>query len=357
MFNIKIKPYTLNFRFDATTSRGTLNTKQGFYVYLSHSQVRTDKGASVGVGEIPILAGLSPDDRPDFAQVLDEICEKINKTEDFYSFNEIIKKCALSVPAVAFGLETALMDMAQKGTKIIFKNDFSAGKAPIAINGLIWMGTKEFMYEQIKEKIKENHTCIKLKIGAIDFQEELNLLKYIREQFTADDMILRVDANGAFAPKNALEKLKQLSEFEIHSIEQPIKNGQINEMASLCQNSPVPIALDEELISAGIYRKKRKLIQDIKPQFLVLKPSLLGGFEATDEFVDIAEENCIGWWATSALEGNIGLNAIAQWTASKNYVGYQGLGTGQLYENNVISPLKVENGYIYYDNKTAWGEV
>ena len=353
MFNIKTQPYTLNFRFDATTSRGTLQTKQGFYVHLTHMQT----SANVGVGEIPILAGLSPDDRPDIAQVLDEICQQINKTEDFYSFNEIIKKCALSVPAIAFGLETALMDMVQKGTKMIFRNDFSAGKAPIAINGLVWMGTKEFMYEQIKEKIKENYTCIKLKIGAIDFNEELNLLKYIREQFSVDDMMLRVDANGAFSPENALEKLKQLSEFELHSIEQPIKKGQINEMAMLCQNTPVPIALDEELIGAGIYRKKRKLINDIRPQYLVLKPSLLGGFEASDEFVDIAEEACISWWATSALEGNIGLNAIAQWTASKNYIGYQGLGTGQLFENNINSPLKVENGYIYYDNKTAWGEI
>ncbi len=353
MFKIKTKPYTLNFHFDATTSRGTLRTKQGFYVYLSHSQT----GVSVGIGEIPILQGLSPDDRPDFEQILDETCQQINQTEDFHSFSQIVKKCALSFPALAFGLETALIDMAQKGVKMIFKNDFSEGKAPIAINGLVWMGTKEFMYEQIKEKIKENFTCIKLKIGGIDFEEELSLLKYIREQFSVRDMTIRVDANGAFSPENALEKLKRLAEFELHSIEQPIKKGQIEQMAALCQNSPLPIALDEELISAGIYRKKRKLIQDIRPQFLVLKPSLLGGFEATDEFVDIAEENRIGWWATSALEGNIGLNAIAQWTASKNYIGYQGLGTGKLYENNVNSPLKVENGYIYYDKKATWDEV
>lgn len=216
------------------------------------------------------------------------------------------------------------------------------------------MGDKAFMSQQIKDKIAQGFKCIKLKIGAIDFETELDLLKSIRKEFTVKDIELRVDANGAFFPENALEKLKILSKFDLHSIEQPIRQGQLNEMARLCEETPLPIALDEELIGIFSVTKKQELLQIINPQYIILKPSLVGGFKGCKDWIDLASKLHIGWWITSALESNIGLNAIAQWTYSLQATMYQGLGTGSLFTNNFDSPLQVKNGTLQFEQHRQW---
>jgi L-alanine-DL-glutamate epimerase-like enolase superfamily enzyme len=216
------------------------------------------------------------------------------------------------------------------------------------------MGEKQFMFDQIKSKLEEGWNCIKLKIGAIDFEAELELLKYIRSQFSKSDIELRVDANGAFSPDNALEKLHRLAEMDLHSIEQPIKQHQWNEMAELCEKTPLPIALDEELIGIFDFAEKRKVMETIQPQYLIFKPSFIGGFKGTQEWIDLCDEFKTPWWMTSALESNIGLNAIAQWTAILDNHLPQGLGTGQLYTNNIESPLRVNGGFLTYENNGEW---
>ncbi|MDO4230146.1 MAG: o-succinylbenzoate synthase, partial [Capnocytophaga sp.] len=232
----------------------------------------------------------------------------------------------------------------------LFPSDFTAGKDKIPINGLIWMGTPDFMKAQIKEKIAQGFNCIKMKIGAIDFQQEYQILKNLRNEFSAKDIEIRVDANGAFLPKNALEKIKQLSDLELHSIEQPIKAGQHEAMANLCEQTPLPIALDEELIGIFDHTMKTAVLEQIKPQYIILKPSLIGGYKNSEEWIYLAEKQQIGWWITSALESNIGLNAIAQWTYTLKNPMPQGLGTGALYTNNIPSSLFVENGFLCYNN-------
>ncbi|MDC1504233.1 o-succinylbenzoate synthase, partial [Winogradskyella sp.] len=226
--------------------------------------------------------------------------------------------------------------------------------APITINGLVWMGSEAFMRAQIKDKIATGFSCIKLKIGAIDFQSELDILKSIRKEFSASDIELRVDANGAFLPEHALEKLKQLSEYQLHSIEQPIKPKQFEAMAELCEKTPLPIALDEELIGVFQIKEKAHILQTIKPQYIILKPSLVGGFKGSKEWIDLAEAAQINWWVTSALESNIGLNAISQWTYTLGNNRPQGLGTGSLFTNNFDSPLTVKNGTLHYDLNKNW---
>lgn len=236
----------------------------------------------------------------------------------------------------------------------LFDTDFTAGNASIPINGLIWMGDKDFMKQQIVEKLNTGFSCIKMKIGAIDFASEIALLKSIRQTFSRDEIELRVDANGAFSPKGALDKLQQLAALDIHSIEQPIKQGQWQEMARLCKDTPLPIALDEELIGVFTLDEKIKLLDTIKPQYIILKPSFIGGFKGTDEWIALAEKRNIGWWITSALESNIGLSAIAQYTATKNSTLPQGLGTGSLYTNNIPAPLTVKAGAILNDTSQQW---
>jgi L-alanine-DL-glutamate epimerase-like enolase superfamily enzyme len=236
----------------------------------------------------------------------------------------------------------------------LFPSDFTKGKQHIPINGLVWMGDKAFMKKQLEEKLASGYSCIKLKIGAIDFETELELLQFIRNNYSSQEIEIRVDANGAFHSTAALEKLKRLAEFELHSIEQPIKQGQLHEMASLCETSPIPIALDEELIGVVSEAEKSKLISTIKPQYIILKPSLIGGFKSATDWINIAKLNNVGWWITSALESNIGLNAIAQWTATLNNNMPQGLGTGALYTNNFNSPLVAENGILRFDTNANW---
>jgi L-alanine-DL-glutamate epimerase-like enolase superfamily enzyme len=256
-----------------------------------------------------------------------------------------------SLPSIRFGLETALLDFLNGGRKRILANTFFDQGAPIPINGLIWMGTKEFMLQQINQKLGEGFSCLKMKIGAIDFAQELELLRYIREQEAAKNLVLRVDANGAFSPLEALGKLEQLQDFGIHSIEQPIGVAQWEAMRELAQKSPIPIALDEELIGKS---NKEEVLDFIKPQFIILKPSLLGGILETREWIRLAEARRIGWWMTSALESAIGLNAISQLTSTYLPSLPQGLGTGKLYDNNLESPLVVQSGEIRYEQSGDW---
>jgi o-succinylbenzoate synthase len=257
-------------------------------------------------------------------------------------------------PSIQFGLEMAFRSLQNNDPFMLFSSDFTKGEDSIPINGLIWMGGTDFMKQQIKDKLSQGFSCIKMKIGAIDFSKELDLLKSIRKEFSSEDIELRVDANGAFSVLEALENLKRLSEFGLHSIEQPIKKGQWDEMARLCKESPLPIALDEELIGVTNADEKKELLKVIQPQYIILKPSLLGGYRGSDEWIGISEKMSIGWWVTSALESNVGLNAIAQYTYTKNNNMPQGLGTGGLFTNNFASPLNVKNGTLQYDIKTNW---
>ncbi len=346
--------YQLHFRFEAGTSRGVLTEKTSWFI-----KVYNDENLSVfGLGECAPLKGLSLDDRPDFELKLHEFCQLFNSLDlEFFEWNlslileQLIDK---QWPSIRFGFETAILDYINGGRRIVFENDFSLNQKSIEINGLIWMGSHDFMLKQIDEKLNNGFKTLKLKIGAIDFEEECRLLGHIRKHFSANDITIRVDANGAFLPTNAPEKLKQLSDFEIHSIEQPIKQGQIELMAALCQNSPIPIALDEELIGCFDYAQKQKLLKGIQPQYIILKPTLVGGFEHTKEWIEWANKFNIGWWITSALESDIGLNAIAQFTAEFNNPLPQGLGTGQLYHNNIESPLQIKNGQLSYNQIIEW---
>lgn len=332
--------HTLNFNFDAGTSRGVLKKKDSYFIKISD-------GEHFGIGEAGPLAGLSPDFGDKAESKLREIVENIN-TDTFLLEPDLLNE----FPSVLFALETAFMDLKNGGNREVFANSFFSSKKKIAINGLIWMGESSFMKQQIIEKINEGYTTIKLKIGAIDFTEELRLLKFIRTEFKNENLTLRVDANGAFSPQNALEKLKKLSEYDLHSIEQPIAAGQESHLAELCAVTPVPIALDEELIPNT--NRKKDLLNSIRPQYIILKPSLMGGMVGSKEWIEEAENLNIDWWITSALESNIGLNAICQFTAEFDNKLPQGLGTGKLYTNNFDSPLEIENGNIFYNPEKKW---
>ena len=333
--------YVLNFKQPSGTSRGVLKTKETWFIIIS------SEGKS-GVGECGILRGLSIDDRPDYKAQLKYTCDNIDKGLVFLLAKNI------EFPSIQIGLEMAFKSFNAENKFELFPSKFTKNQDSIAINGLIWMGTEAFMKQQIQDKIEAGFKCIKLKIGAIDFNTELGLLKGIRKQFSASDIELRVDANGAFSPETALEKLKKLSDFKLHSIEQPIKQNQWEAMARLCEDTPLPIALDEELIGVFTIDKKQELLQAIQPQYIILKPSFIGGFNGTNEWITLAEKQKIGWWITSALESNVGLNAIAQYTYLKQNKIPQGLGTGSLFINNFDSPLQVKNGTLQYNNNTNW---
>ena len=295
-----------------------------------------------------MLRGLSIDDRPDYEEKLQWVCENIHLGED------ALWEALIQYPSIQFGLETALRSLEGESPYLLFPSHFTNGQAAISINGLVWMGDEAYMKQQIEEKIQQGFGCIKLKIGAIDFAYELDLLRFIRDNFTPEEIEIRVDANGAFTLETSLDKLTQLSGFYIHSIEQPIKSGQHDSMAKLCRVSPLPIALDEELIGIFNFADKEALLQKIRPQYIILKPSLIGGFKGCSEWIALAEKYHIGWWVTSALESNIGLNAIAQWTFLQNNPMPQGLGTGALYTNNFESPLEVKNGELCYNPNLNW---
>ena len=333
--------YILDFKNPSGTSRGVLTQKETWFLLL-------EKDGKKGVGECGILRGLSCDDRPDYEEKLQWVCQNIQLGE------KLLWEALIEFPSIQFGVEMAFLSLASQDPFLLFPSPFTSGEKSIKINGLVWMGNEQFMKQQIEEKIAHGFTCIKLKIGALDFDKELSLLQYIRENFSPKQIEIRVDANGAFSVNDALYKLNQLSEFQLHSIEQPISKNHTDTMAELCKLSKIDIALDEELIGVFSYAEKENLLTKIKPKYIVLKPSFVGGFRGTNEWISLAEKHQIGWWITSALESNIGLNAIAQFTYLKHSKMPQGLGTGALFTNNFDSPLTVKNGQLFYNNNVTW---
>ncbi len=307
-----------------------------------------EKDGKKGIGECGILRGLSADDRPDYEEILRWTCENIHLGENQ------LWEALMEFPSIQFGVEMAFRSLASETPFLLFPSDFTKGEKSIEINGLVWMGEEAFMKQQIEEKLATGFRCVKLKIGAIDFDQELQLLRYIRQHFTPEQVEIRVDANGAFVKSLALDKLNQMSGFVLHSIEQPIQKNNTDSMAELCKTTPIPIALDEELIGVFSLADKEALLQKIKPQYIILKPSFVGGFRGSKEWIALAEKYNIGWWITSALESNIGLNAIAQWTFLQNNSMPQGLGTGALYTNNFDCPLQVAQGQLWYKKELDW---
>ena len=335
MYRIHIEPRTLHFKQPAGTSRGVYTTRRVWYLHLtSDSQPGRE-----GIGECAPLPNLSCDDLPHYEQLLSSLCQEAAQSGIDY---ERLRP----YPSILFGLETAFRHF-ERGTASLWDTPFSRGEQGIPINGLIWMGSYTQMLSQIEAKMQAGFRCIKLKIGAINFEEELSLLKMIRRHFSAKEIELRVDANGAFSPAEALEKLKRLSELDLHSIEQPIRAGQWDSMARLSQLSPLPIALDEELIGVHSTSRKKELLETIHPQYIILKPSLHGGLRGSQEWIAAASQLGIGWWITSALESNIGLNAIAQWCATLHNPLPQGLGTGALFTDNIPMPLEVRGDELW----------
>jgi len=344
MLKATYQKHILQFKVPSGTSRGVLTTKDSWYIILKNT-----KNQNIGIGEASLIKGLSYDAVDGFEKQLQKTVEEINNE------GKINYKDLQQWPAIQFALEMAELDLAHKKNCLLYLTDFTNGTKQIPINGLVWMGNFDFMFSQIDEKINQQFTCIKLKIGAINFDEELQLIKLIRKKYAEKELMIRVDANGAFQPgEAALKKMEQLHRLKVHSIEQPIKAKQFKAMKFLCKNTALPIALDEELIGVFDKAKQIELLAEIEPQYIILKPSLVGGFAATKQWIDIAEKNNIGWWLTSALEGNVGLNAIAQFTATLNYNTFQGLGTGALFTNNIVSPLFIKDGYLAYNMEQQW---
>lgn len=344
MLKATFTKHKLSFIQPASTSRGTLKTRDTWFLMVYD----TGNPGLTGIGEIAPLPGLSPELEDNFEFFLKNTCREVHDVVE--DFNWRLQE----YPSLRFGFEMAFLDMENKGIRQLYSSEFLTGEAGIEINGLIWMGKSKFMLKQVEDKVKHGFTCIKLKIGALDFEDELQLLRQIRKKHSRSKLEIRVDANGAFTKFEALEKLKRLSEFDVHSIEQPIQAGQMQEIAKLCDISPIPIALDEELIGVNDVRDKEHLLKTINPHFIVLKPSLMGGFAASEEWIDLAEDNDNGWWITSALESNIGLNAIAQWTYTLKTKIPQGLGTGHLFSNNVPSPLILKDHMLHFNPDSEW---
>ena len=333
--------YMLDFKKPSGTSRGVLTQKETWFIVL-------ESNGKKGIGECGILRGLSADDRDDYEEKLQWTCDNIHLGEE-QLWHELIE-----FPSIQFGVEMTFKSLESEKPFVLFPSDFTNFTKSIPINGLVWMGDEQFMKAQIEEKLAQGFKCIKLKIGAIDFQKELDLLAFIRRNFDAKTIEIRVDANGAFSEYLALDKLNQLSGYKIHSIEQPIEKNHTDTMSELCKMTPIPIALDEELIGVFSLEEKEQLLQKIKPQYIILKPSFVGGFRGTKQWIELAEKYNICWWIISALESNVGLNAIAQWTFLQNNSMPQGLGTGALYSNNFDCPLEVANGQLWYKNNLEW---
>lgn len=342
---LKYQSYQLRFKIPVGTSRGIMTEKETFLLNL---QLQNKKEGEF-YGECGLFRGLSADDVPAYEEKLRSVCENF-RIEDLNWWEKLRE-----FPSIQFGLEQVLEAYKRYGetelndsfNPILFPSEFTESLKGIPINGLIWMGNTEFMKKQLSEKLEQGFTCIKLKIG-VNWEEENRILKNLRKEFSEQDLELRVDANGAFSHKKAKIVLSELAEIGVHSIEQPIKAGQIQEMAELCKSSSLPIALDEELIGVFYKNEKQKLIETIQPQYIILKPSLVGGWKGSEEWIEIAEKQKSGWWVTSALESNIGLNAISQWTFTLNNPVPQGLGTGSLYKNNFHSRLKVIGEQLFF---------
>ena len=333
--------YNLQFKTPSGTSRGVMTEKETWFIVIENEE-------KSGIGECGILRGLSCDDRPDFEEKLAWTCKNI------YLGKDQLLESLLEFPSIQFGVEMAFLSLASKNPYLLFESNFTNGSKSILINGLVWMGNEQYMKQQIEEKIAEGFGCIKLKIGAIEFDKELQLLSYIRANFSPKEIEIRVDANGAFSSEFALHKLNQLSGFELHSIEQPIAKNNTDTMSELCKISPIDIALDEELIGVFSKQEKEDLLVKIRPKFIILKPSFIGGFQGTLEWISLAKKHNIGWWITSALESNIGLNAIAQFTFLQQNLMPQGLGTGSLFTNNFDCPLTVFQGQLWYKKELNW---
>lgn len=343
MLQVRFEKKTFEFKRPSGTSRGVLTEKHAWFLYLSD----TRNPEIVGVGECSIIPGLSPDfiSFEQYEKQLKAYCDFVNhkKFGDIEDFESYLQDW-VEFPSILFGFETAILDLQNGGTGKLYDTPFTRGETNIPINGLIWMGSEDFMKDQIEEKLAEGYYCIKMKIGAIDFNNEFAILESLRKRFAADVLTLRVDANGAFSVEEALVKMNQLATLDIHSIEQPIKAGQWKRMAELCSQTPLPIALDEELI--GIHHRKAELLKEILPQFIILKPSLHGGIAGCKEWISLADNLQIPWWMTSALESNVGLNAIAQFTSTYNNPLPQGLGTGSLYVQNTPTNMRVKGGFL-----------
>ena len=339
MYSIKITPRTFHFQHPAGTSRGIYTERKSWMLEMTNDDMPGRKG----IGECAPLPELSCDDIPEYEKTLRAVCDR------FEQEGAIDYPMMRPYPSMLSGLETALLNL-QSGSDILFDNDFSRGKVGITINGLVWMGDYDTMLRRIEEKLQQGFHCIKLKIGAIEFEKELDMVKRIRERFSHHEVQLRVDANGGFTFDEALYKLELLAQYAIHSIEQPIKAKQWGYMAELCRESPLPIALDEELIGINIPEMKAHVLNIIKPAYIVLKPSLHGGMKGVREWVDIANRQGIRSWITSALESNVGLNAVAQLAADiygTSGIMPQGLGTGQLFTDNIPMRLEVKGEKLY----------
>ncbi len=336
---INITERILHFKQPAGTSRGVYTERKIWLVEMK-------EGERKGIGECAPLPQLSCDDIPHYAETLRMFCDQIEQT------GVIDYQALRPYPSMLFGLESAWAQLRVNGSAKLFDTPFGRGEEGIKINGLVWMGTFEEMYQRIEEKIQAGFHCVKLKIGAIDWEREISLIKFIRQHFTKEQIELRVDANGGFTPQEAMRKLEQLATYDIHSIEQPIKQHQWKEMVRLCHETPLPIALDEELIGINDTTNKIELLDTIRPQYIILKPSLHGGMHGSEEWINLAQERSIGSWITSALESNIGLNAIAHF-AAKVYGPHismpQGLGTGQLFTDNIPMPIEIRGEKLYFN--------
>lgn len=333
--------YDLIFKQASGTSRGILKTKTSYFIKITANN-------RVGYGECGLLKGLSYDDVPDYENKLSWACNHIHLGL------KSLWKDLLHFPSIQFGLEQAFLSLQSHHPFILFPFPFISAKTLIPINGLIWMGDQNFMSQQIGVILNNGFNCVKMKIGAIDVDQELELLRSIRHQYPEEVIELRVDANGAFDLKTAYKVMESLQEIGVHSIEQPLPVQSINDLATLCADAPIPVALDESLIGCLTIAQKEHLLDTVKPQYIILKPSFIGGFKGSDQWIQLANSRGIGWWATSALESNIGLNAIAQWVFLKNTILPQGLGTGSLYTNNIPAPLRVQKGTLAYDQKAFW---
>lgn len=351
-----------HFSFDARTSRGSMKNKTSWFIKVWNDAQPEIKG----VGECGPLVALSPDHTPDLQERIEEIVNRFNSqaldipsVANLSELNSFITRSLgadiVKYPSILFAFETALLDLMNGGNKVIFNNSFTQG-TPIPINGLIWMGGLDFMLQQIEIKIRDGFRCVKLKVGGIDFEKECDVLQYIRRKYFRENITIRLDANGAFRAGDAIYKLNELAKYDVHSIEQPMKPGS-PEMAELCRTSPIPIALDEELIGITKREDKEDLLARLKPAYIILKPTLHGGLHSCQEWIQLAESQNIEWWITSALESNVGLNAIAQFTSQYSITMPQGLGTGMLYTDNIDSPLTVNKGFLSYDQDLSWGEI
>ena len=371
MYKIEISERTLHFKQPAGTSRGVYTTRHSYYLTLTSDEIPGVEG----VGECATLPDLSCDAKPEYAVTLRQVCQMVEQ------MGRIPYDMICAYPSITFGLETAFASffdaakklleivpaegasssemLKQKGVSVpagmenlvdLYDSPFGRGEEGITINGLVWMGTYEEMLARLEEKLQAGFHCVKLKIGAIDFFKELDLIKRIRDVYTREQVELRVDANGGFLPENAMSQLEALAKYDIHSIEQPIKQHQWPKMAQLCRETPLPIALDEELIGVNVRSMKEALLDTIRPQYIILKPSLHGGIYGCNEWIQLADQRGIGSWITSALESNIGLNAIAHYAAKvygPNVEMPQGLGTGQLFTDNIPMPLEIRGDQLF----------